>query len=144
VALNRIPCPECGAGLKSASGFQVGQSVCCPKCETYFTVEEPDEDAEKPSRPASGGKKPVKAAPAPDDEDEEEESPRKKKRGRSDDEEDVEYSYKNSTTRYVILAILIAVMIGLGVMLYLKKQREAEEASDNAEPRHGVAAAAGV
>ena len=127
MALNRIPCPECGAGVKSASGFTVGQSVCCPKCETYFTVEEPAEE--------SDAKKPVKAARVAEDDDDA--LPRKKRRRSEDDEEEEpEYSYKNSLTRYAILAILIAVMIALGVMLYLKKKREAEESSD--APRQPV------
>lgn len=138
VALLKIKCPECGAGLKSPTGFTVGQTVCCPKCETYFPVEEPEEEAEeapKKSAPAGGkpapAKKPVKAA-ADEDEDEEEdeeEAPKKKKKKkrRDDDDEDGGRSYKNSPLRFIILGILIIIMLVLGYMLYEKKKKEKED-----------------
>jgi hypothetical protein len=132
VALNRVPCPECGAGLKSPSGFKVGQNVCCPKCETYFTVEEPaDDEANTPRKAAagkagaSGGKKPVKAAAVADDDDDA--LPKKKKKRASEDDEDEGRSYKNSPARYAVLGVLVVVMIGLGVMLILKKREEAKQ-----------------
>lgn len=127
MSLTRIVCPECGAGLKSGSGFSVGETVSCPKCESAFVVEDPDDE----DRPA---KKPVRAAAsrAADDEDEDE-KPRKRRR-REDDDDD-EYgggktrSYKNSPLRYAILGVLVVVMIVLGVMLYQKKKKEREEAN---------------
>jgi len=136
VAINRISCPECGAGLKSAAGFKLGATVSCPKCETDFEVEEPEEEEQpkKKSKTASTGaiskKKPIKAAVEEDeDEDEEEEQPKKKKkkkkRGSDDDEQ---WSYKNSWIRYAILTVLIIVMCVLGYMLHLKQQREARAA----------------
>jgi hypothetical protein len=118
VALNRIACPECGAGLKSASGFTPGQTVCCPKCETYFAVEDA---AAEPSEPAAG-KKPVRATSDDDYDD----TPKGKKKRR-----DEEWSYRNSPARYAVLAVLVLVMCVLGYMLYDKKQREAEDAADN-------------
>jgi uncharacterized Zn finger protein (UPF0148 family) len=149
MALNRIPCPECGAGLKSASGFTVGQTVCCPKCETYFNVEEPaedNEDAEEKESPkkvksttpsnkakAAGGKKPVKAAAMSDDddddrEDDEDYKPKKKKKKKKhrddDDDDDEERSYKNSPLRYAILGILVIVMLVGAFFLYKKYQKE--------------------
>lgn len=136
MALLKIKCPECRAGLKSATGFAVGQTVCCPKCETYFAVEEPEDEDEAP-RTGKPAKKAVRAAVAeelPDDEDEE---PRKKRKKRRDDDEDEERSYKNSPLRYVILGVLIAVMLVLGYLLYEKKKSERE---DSAAP---VAAPAG-
>jgi uncharacterized Zn finger protein (UPF0148 family) len=128
VAILRVGCPECGAGLKSKTGFTPGETVCCPKCETYFAVEEPDEDEEE-SKPAKG-KKPVTAVV--EDDDEEDEKPRKKKkkkRGDDEDEDEKEWSYKNSWLRYVVLGILVIVMCVLGYMLVLKKKREAEDAN---------------
>lgn len=108
MSLARIVCPECGAGLKSGSGFSVGETVNCPKCESAFRVEDPD-DAD------------------------EEEAPRKKKRRRDDDEDDYgggkKGSYKNSPLRYAILGVLVVVMIVLGVMLYQKKKKEKEAAA---------------
>ena len=141
MALLKIKCPECNAGLKSPTGFTVGQTVCCPKCETYFAVEEPEEEEEAPkkSAPAAKGKpapakKPVKAAvaedlPDEDEEEEEEEAPKKKKKKKKkrDDDDDEERSYKNSPLRFVILGILIIVMLVLGYMLYEKKQNEAKQ-----------------
>jgi len=47
VTLNRIACPECGAGLKSPNGFTPGQTVSCPKCETDFRVEESADEQPK-------------------------------------------------------------------------------------------------
>ncbi len=137
MGLLKIKCPECNAGLKSATGFTPGQTVCCPKCETYFAVEEPaeDEDEDEPKTKTKTGKGKEKDAPAKkavkaavaddaDDEEEEDEKPKKKKKKRAADDDD-ERSYKKSPIRFVILGILVLVLIGLGVMLYLKKQREA-------------------
>jgi hypothetical protein len=147
MALNRIPCPECGAGLKSASGFAIGQTVCCPKCETYFKVEEPAADYEeveeneppKKSKASSGsiktkaasGKKPIKAATISDDEDEveddEDDEPKKKKKKKKrkdDDDDDQERSYKNSPLRYAILGVLVIVMLVGAFFLYKKYQKE--------------------
>jgi uncharacterized Zn finger protein (UPF0148 family) len=131
VAITRIECPECGAGLKSPSGFKAGQSVACPKCETYFTVDEPADDEDEVERPK---KKAVKAASARDDDDEDvADQPRKnKKKKRRDDDDDEEKSYKNSPLRYVVLGVLVVIMIVLGIMLILKKKNEREEA--NAAP----------
>lgn len=114
VPMNKITCPECGAGLKSQSGFEVGQAVRCPKCKNQFDVEEPDDDADevearKPSR------KPVRAAVEDDDEvDEEDERPRKKKKKkkRRDDDED---DGKSNIAFYIRLGILLAILIGLAI-----------------------------
>ena len=93
--LNRVSCPECGAGLKSPRGFTQGQTVCCSKCEAYFTVR--DELAAGPAR------------------------------------SDPDRSYRNSPLRYAILGVLVCVMVGLGVMLYLKNRDEVQsrEAADD-------------
>ena len=103
----RITCPECGAGLKSATGFDAGQSVVCPKCESEFTVEEPEDG------------RPRKAARASDDD---EERPRKRKKKPREEER----SYRNSPLRFAILAVLVIVMLVLGYLLYEKRKREAE------------------
>lgn len=110
--VSRIKCPECGAGLSSKTGFEEGQTVCCPKCETYFTVEDP---AEAPV----GARKPMRAVV---EDDEEDDRPRKKKKRRDDDEK--ERSYKNSPARYAVLGLLVLVMCALGVMLYLKMNKK--------------------
>jgi hypothetical protein len=119
VALNRIACPECGAGLKSASGFTPGQTVSCPKCETYFAVE----DAGDATSTATAGKKPVRAAASDDDYDD---TPKGTKKRR-----DEEWSYRNSPARYAVLGVLVLVMCVLGYLLYEKKQREAEDQANN-------------
>jgi hypothetical protein len=161
MALNKIPCPECSAGLKSASGFTVGQTVCCPKCETYFKVEEPaedNEDAEENDRPKKGkasspsiktkaasAKKPIKAATISDDDDDEDEDDdddednrpkkkKKKKKRRDDDDDDEERSYKNSPLRYALLGILVIVMLVLGYFLYQKYKKEHTEETADSKP----------
>lgn len=133
MSLLRIKCPECGAGLKSAAGFQIGQSVCCPKCETYFAVEEPAEEVR-------AAKKAVKAAVADvADEDDEDERPRKKKKGRGAAGGD---SYKNSPLRFIILGILILILLVLAYFLYEKKKREREQEAARPVPTMNMASGA--
>ena len=137
MATTRIECPECGAGLKSPSGFTAGESVECPKCETTFTVEEPE--AQRPVK----SKKPVRAVAsraADNDDDEIDDKPRKKKKKREEDDEDEDdkRSYKTSPMRFVILGVLVVVMIVLGVLLFRKKQAEKEEAKTNDDPPANV------
>ncbi len=128
MSLLKIKCPECNAGLKSSTGFEVGQSVSCPKCETDFTVEEPDDDMPAP------GKKPVKAAAADDEDDDEQPRKKKKKARAADDDEDIEQrSYKNSPLRYAVLGVLVVVMLVLGYFLYDKKKKEREAAALEAD-----------
>jgi len=136
VGINRIKCPECGAGLKSSSGFTAGQSVACPKCETYFAVELPEEaetEEEEEERPAK--KKTAKAVATRDDDDEDDEKPKKKKKKKSrDDDEDDERSYKNSPARFIILGVLVVVMVVLGIFLILKWQREKQDTTAKGDP----------
>ncbi len=142
MAINRISCPECAAALKSAAGFKPGETVTCPKCETDFVVEDPDEEDERPKKKgkaSSGGltkKKPVKAAVEDDEEEDEEEDerPKKKKKKKKRSDDDQEWSYKNSWIRYAILTVLLIVMCVLGYMLYLKQQREARSALERETP----------
>lgn len=137
MAINRISCPECAAALKSAAGFKPGETVTCPKCDTEFDVEEPEEDEQpRKGKASSGGlakKKPVKAAVEDDEEDDEDDRPKKKKKKKRGDD-DQEWSYKNSWIRYAILTVLLIVMCVLGYMLYLKQQREARSALERETP----------
>jgi hypothetical protein len=107
VALTKIECPECGAGLKSPDGFDVGESVECPKCETSFTV-----------RDGSGSASTASA-----------DKPKKKKKRPSDDGE---RSYKSSPMRYAVLGVLVVVMVVLGVMLVQKNRKDRETETENA------------
>lgn len=102
MSLAKVPCPECGASIKAAEGFEVGEEVTCPKCDTAFAVPKPK----------------AKAAVA-EEEDEPAEKPKKKKKKVASADEP--RSYKNSPLRYAILGALVLVMIVLGVMLALKK-----------------------
>ena len=129
--LPRVVCPECGAGLKSPTGFNPGQTVNCPKCETPFTVEEPQAAA-----PVTA-KKPVRAVAALDDDDEDDDRPRKKRR-RDDDDDDRPRKgkkkaggYKNSPLRFVVLGVLL---VALGVMVYLLVLKKKKESDTNADP----------
>jgi len=109
-------CPECGAKLSSPDGFEVGEEVECPKCETEFKVRAP--------KPAAA---PVKAAPKPqvideDDDEEEDERPKKKKKkkGKRRDDDDEGGGYKNSPVRFIVLGILILIMLVGGFFLVRK------------------------
>jgi uncharacterized Zn finger protein (UPF0148 family) len=148
VALLKTRCPECNAPLKSSTGFTVGQTVCCPKCETYFAVEEPEketdesEEDEAPKKATAKSKtndapakKPLKAAAADDDDDDNDEKPKKKKKNRAyDDDEEPKRSYKNSPLRYAILGVLVVIMLVLGYMLIEKKKKERELAKADESP----------
>lgn len=123
MALTRVICPECGAGVKSRSGFAVGETVTCPKCEAEFAVEEPEEADAVPSRAAD-------------------DRPRRKRRRDDDEDDDGGRSYKNSPLRYAVLGVLVIVMVVLGVMLYLKKKRERDQEQANAAAANADAAPA--
>jgi DNA-directed RNA polymerase subunit M/transcription elongation factor TFIIS len=102
MSLAKVSCPECGASIKAAEGFEVGEEVTCPKCDTAFAVPKPK----------------AKAAVAEGD-DEPAENPKTKKKKAAGEGEP--RAYKDSPLRYAILGALVLVMVVLGVMLYLKK-----------------------
>lgn len=117
MSLTKIRCPECDAALKSEDGFEIGEEVTCPKCNTAFAVPKPKAKAvvvEDEVEPAEKSDK-----------------PKKKKKKAADEPR----SYKNSPLRYAILGVLVLVMIVLGVLLYLKKGTvEPEKASNDPPP----------
>lgn len=142
MALTRVVCPSCQAGLKSAAGFRPGQKLRCPKCQNSFEVpdEEPEEtpvespkkkpvaaviDDDEEERPKA--KKPKKVAVVEEDDDDEEEEekdrPRKKKKKKK------KGGYKNSPIRFVILGVLLVVLGVMGCLLYQKKQNESTTAN---------------
>lgn len=133
MALLKTRCPECNAGLKSPTGFAVGQTVCCPKCETYFAVEEPE--GEEPKKAPAGAKgkatdapaakKTLKATVADDDDDDDAPKKKKKKKVSYDEDEEGTRSYKNSPLRFVVLGVLVVVMLVMGYFLYDKRKKEA-------------------
>jgi hypothetical protein len=138
VALLKLYCPECNAKLKSSTGFTVGETVSCPKCETEFTVRKPADEDEETEEPKKGtaakgkdvptGTKPGRAI-ASSDGDEEDEKPKKKKKKPAYDEDDEPVrSYKNSPLRYAILGILVLTMLVLGFFLVRKIRNEREVA----------------
>jgi len=121
MALTRIACPDCGAALKSPSGFTVGKNVCCPKCETHFTVEDPvEEEVEAEDTPR---KKRVQTV-VDDEDDDDDDQPKKKKKKKK---KKANQSYKNSAIRYAIFGVLVTTMLVLGVFLIFKKKPEANE-----------------
>ncbi len=138
MAHTRIACPECGAGLKSQSGFTEGETVCCPKCETYFTVEELAEESPTPkktklstSKAADTPRKPMKASADDEDDIDDYQPKKKKKKKRHDDDDESQQWYKNSSLRYAILGVLIITMLVLGSFLYFKKTREAKDTASS-------------
>lgn len=98
MALNKIECPECGAGLKSSEGFSAGEEVECPKCETSFTVEEPDADVE---------------------------TPRKKKKKKADKEKTYKTSPMRFAVLGVLVAVMC--VLGGMLYLKMRKDKETEE-----------------
>ena len=92
MAISKVVCPECKAGLTSRTGFQPGAVVSCPKCATYFEVNAasapPVERAAPilPAQPLAAKPMPAKPAPARREADDEDDRPRKKRR---DDEDDL-------------------------------------------------------
>ena len=141
MAILRVACPECGAGLKcpDPAGFAVGEKIECPKCETRFAVRAParPRDDDRPPK-----KKAVKAAVVEDDEDdrprkkkrrddddEDDDRPRRKKRPRDDDERTGYQKYRTSPVRFIILGVLLLVMLVLAFFLYQKWQREKANAA---------------
>ncbi len=134
----KATCPECGAKLSSPDGFEIGEEVECPKCDTEFKVRAPkpvkpkvvDDDDDEEERPKSKTKKPVKRKPVDDeDDDDDDEDERPKKRGsRRDDEK----SYKNSPLRFIILGVLVLIMLVGG--FFLVKKILADRAAAGLQP----------
>ena len=114
----KATCPECGAKLSSPDGFDIGEVVECPKCETEFKIR-----ASKPAAAPVKSAKPKVVADAEDDEDYEDDElklKKKKKQGSRRDSDDEEKSYKNSPLRFVILGVLVLVMLVGGFFLVKK------------------------
>jgi hypothetical protein len=137
VSLTRTTCPECGAGLKSAAGFNPGQAVRCPKCSTAFTVPAPDFEEVGGDDPA-----PRKGPPARAARDEDDDRPRRRRPRDDEDEDDDDDDddrprrkgkkkggYKNSPLRYAVLGALLVILGVLAFLLYQKKMREREDAA---------------
>jgi DNA-directed RNA polymerase subunit M/transcription elongation factor TFIIS len=136
--LMRVTCPECGAGLKAddPAGFEVGQALECPKCETYFAVEAPR--AAAVAKPVAKAKKPVVVV---EDEDDDDDRPSKKRRRDYDDEEEdrprkkrkseesAYTRYRKSPIRVIVLGVLIVILIVMAVLLKMKWDREKEDQS---------------
>lgn len=120
MSLIRIKCPECGAGLKSSTGFTPGQSVSCPKCETEFTVEAQTAESLAASNRAGG---PDDFVPGG---------------SRGANHNGKEWSYKNSWLRYAVLGVLIVALGVLGYMLYDKKMTERKESANTTPEGRGI------
>jgi hypothetical protein len=109
VSITRVVCPECKAGLKSATGFAVGQTVCCSKCETYFVVT--DQMADPADDFAPTGKKRVADEP--------------------------EWSYRKSPLRYVVLGVLLVILGVVSYLYYEKKIKTSEDTVRTKEDDEG-------
>lgn len=127
--LSRATCPECGATLKTnnPAGFTLGQALECPKCQTYFAVEEPKAAVVKP-----------KVAVVEDDEDDD--RPQKKRRRDDDDrprkkkKAEEGGGYRTSALRFVVLGVLVFILIIGAVLLKLKWDKEKQEQSRKFDP----------
>ena len=147
MSVSKTTCPSCGAGLKSAAGFNPGQAVRCPKCATPFTVPEPDfEEVDDEPAPPKKKAPPARAARSRDDDDD---RPRRRKSRDDDDDDDDDdrprkkkktkyQEYKSSPVRFAVLGVLLVVLGVLAFMLYQKKMKEQEDAAGPApEPEGG-------
>ena len=144
MSIAKAVCPECGAKLSSPDGFEVGEEVECPKCETEFKVRAPkpakpqiiEEDEEEEPKPKAKKKR----DPEPDDDEDYEDAPpkkKKKKKGqRRDDDEGG--GYKNSVLRFVILGILILIMLVGGFFLVRKILKERADNAAQVQPAGGT------
>ncbi len=112
----KATCPECGAKLSSPDGFDVGEEVECPKCETGFKVRAP--------KPAAVPAKPKVVDDNDNDEDYEEPRPKKRKKKGSRRDDNDEKSYKSSPLRFIILGVLVLVMLVGGFFLVRKIMAE--------------------
>ena len=108
----KATCPECGAKLSSPDGFDIGEELECPKCETEFKVRAP--------KPAAVPAKPKVVDDDDDDEDYEEPRPKKKKKKDFRGDDDDEKSYKNSPLRFLVLGVLVLIMLVGGFFLVRK------------------------
>ena len=124
--ITQLDCPECGAKLRSASGFEPGKKVRCPKCKEVVTVPEPEARVSK-ARPS----------PARDDEDEgdEDEAPRRKKKGNKKDAA----GFFTPARIAIFGGLLAAVIAGVVVLvLVLKKGDSGGQAKKGDKPRDGA------
>ncbi|MFO0797102.1 MAG: DUF1559 domain-containing protein [Gemmataceae bacterium] len=151
MSINRTTCPSCGAGLKSAAGFNPGQALRCPKCSTPFTVPafEVEEEDDAPPPPKKKGPparaerprdddddRPRRRRPRDDDDDDDDDRPRKKKKTKYQE-------YKSSPVRFAILGVLLVVLGVLAFLLYQKKMKEKEDNADGPEPAAAPAGGGG-
>ncbi len=146
----KATCPECGAKLSSPDGFEIGEEVECPKCDTEFKVRAPKPaaspakpvkpkvvDDDEDERPKPKAKKPVKRKPVDDededddDDEDEDERPKKKKKGSRRGGGD-EKSYKSSPLRFIILGVLVLIMLVGG--FFLVKKILADRAAAGLQP----------
>lgn len=121
--IQKVNCPECGAVLKTKNprGFKVDDSLECPKCQTYFAVEEPNPGPNDRPKPV---KKAVAAVIADDDDDDDRPRKKRKKRARDDEETSGYEKYRRSPLRFVILGVLVVVMIVMAVLLWLRWENQ--------------------
>ena len=108
----KATCPECGAKISSPDGFDIGEELECPKCETEFKVRAP--------KPAAVPAKPKVVDDDDDDEDYEEPRPKKKTKKDFRGDDDDEKSYKNSPLRFLVLGVLVLIMLVGGFFLVRK------------------------
>jgi len=122
----------------SPAGFAEGQTIECPKCGTYFAVEEAPaakapaakpaakprpKDDDEDDRPA---KKKARRDDDEDEDDDEDDRPKKKKKGKKSKDEK---SYKSSPVRFIVLGVLVLIMLVGAFFLYQKWEKEKEEAN---------------
>ncbi len=118
--LNRVVCPSCETVLKSAVGFNAGQPVHCPHCESNFAAEKPELE----NKPRAGVKKSPRVIVVEGDGMDAEAEPSRNRDGTKKRKTKSSRPYRSSPLRFVMIALLLSVLGLLSYKLYLKWQRE--------------------
>jgi hypothetical protein len=159
VPITQLDCPECGAKLRSATGFEPGKKIRCPKCKEVVTVpgpearvskarpaparDEDDEDDRPAARRKAAAVKPSRPRRDEDDEDDEDrdddedEAPRRRKKGKKK-----EAAGFFTPGRIAIYGgLLAAVIAGVIVLVIVLKKGDGDsggQARKDDKPRDGA------
>jgi hypothetical protein len=141
-------CPECDALLRSASGFEPGKKVRCPKCKEVITVPEAasrvktkptrpaepdDDDEDRPARKKAAAR-PERSRRDEDDEDDEDEDDRPRRKGKKGKKEAAGFF---TPTRLALLIGGVLVVVG-GVVTLILVLNKGEEKPKDGGSKDGV------
>lgn len=126
----RISCPSCATTLRSSA--DPGTKIRCPSCKSIFKVEAPEEEEDKPRRPAAvTAEKPKRRSVRDEDEEEEEDEDETQ----NDDEEDERPSRSKSGIKRGASSAAIKGKAGKGASKHDDEDEEDDE--DDRSARKG-------